>query len=166
MTVKDDGKLCFDCKQLHVERKAHRIMPSGTAVCEEHYRRRMGLPQRTPEAVDLVKRWEALKPREEEVPKPKEEGETKMAKSLDQATIDKMRKDYAEGISINAIAEKHGSSWPTVKQAVGSGNKAAKKNASSNSRGSTMFALTPAFADVVWNSLSFEKKAELLSKLG
>src|SRR5712664_1571031 len=56
MTVADDKKTCFDCKQLGRSSKAHRIMPIGAAVCDEHYRQRMGLPSLSPTVSDLRRR--------------------------------------------------------------------------------------------------------------
>jgi hypothetical protein len=170
MTIKDDGKPCFDCNQIGRVSKAHRIMPSGAAVCEEHYRQRMGLPQRTSEAADLVKRWQSLGAKEEAASEPESKGETQMAKSPDQSTIDAMRKDATAGIGTNAIAEKHGVTWATAKKYTGGdGTKVAKKNASkigrAQSDGAITIQATPAMLDAIWNSLPLEKKAELLKGL-
>jgi hypothetical protein len=108
VSVNDDGKNCHDCRQLRIERKAHRIMPSGAAVCEEHWRSRMGLPQRTSEAVAIVKSWQA--------PKSSPPGETEMAKKPEQDTIDGIRKDAAAGMNTNQISEKHSVTWATAKK--------------------------------------------------
>lgn len=113
MTVSDDGKNCHDCRQLRVERKAHRIMPSGAGVCEEHYRSRMGLPQRTSEATAFVK---FLAPVKLLTPKSEPQGETPMAKKPDQETIDAMQKDAAAGLSTNQIAEKNHVGWSTARK--------------------------------------------------
>jgi hypothetical protein len=236
LTIHDDGKLCFECKKIGLLRKAHRIMTSGGAVCDEHFRDKQGMPQLTIEAKGLILRWKqatavmaaTAEVQSVEVKAPlgtiaqlakkfidagmsvedakealvgqqysrkqatdalNELGFTKVqiqpkektivAKRIDEATQDEMRKDAAAGMSINAIAVKHSSSWPTVKNIVGNGHKAAKKNAPTKSTNGRVHLplriLSPkahAFLEK-WNTeaneafaaLPLEKKAELLGTL-
>lgn len=131
MTLKDDGKFCFECKEVGWLRKAHRIIPKHGAVCDEHYRHHEGLPQLTPEANALIARWKALKPKEVEVEtKIETEGETQMRTSQppEQSVIDAMRADFAAGMNVEQVRKKHHVSWPTAKKYCGNGHKAAKKN--------------------------------------
>ena len=56
-----DEKWCRPCERdLGEKRKAHRIMPKDGGRCEEHYREQAGEPQRTPEAVEFIKRWKRV----------------------------------------------------------------------------------------------------------
>lgn len=57
----------------------------------------------------------------------KEEKGTTMAKRIDEETKSEILRDSEAGMSISAIAAKHGVSWPTVKNIVGNGTKPAGK---------------------------------------
>jgi hypothetical protein len=58
--MNNEPKFCGDCAELGIpDVKAHRII-GKRGVCEEHFRQRMGLPQRTPEAEAIVERWKTL----------------------------------------------------------------------------------------------------------
>jgi hypothetical protein len=57
MTLRDDNKLCHECKRAGWLRKAHRIMPSGGHVCDEHYRHLSGKPQLNREAEAFIENW-------------------------------------------------------------------------------------------------------------
>jgi hypothetical protein len=58
--MNNEPKFCGDCAELGIpDVKAHRIV-GKRGVCEEHYRQRMGLPQRTPEAEAIVERWKTI----------------------------------------------------------------------------------------------------------
>jgi|SRR5665213_2723323 len=41
------GKTCRDCVDLQKETPATQVLPSGTALCDSHYRKRTGLPAHT-----------------------------------------------------------------------------------------------------------------------
>lgn len=60
MTLRDDGKFCWKCKKIGLQRLAHRIMPSGGAVCDEHFREEAGRPQLTEEARTFIGRCHEL----------------------------------------------------------------------------------------------------------
>ena len=85
-----------------------------------------------------------------------------MPRVTDPETLEAIRRDYAAGATnLSKLAEKHGVSFGTAKKAVQS-----KPNGKPEARlGVVTLAVTAAVLDTVWQSLTLEQKATLLSKL-
>jgi len=136
--------LCVHCKQTGRLGAGTHLLPSGSWCCDEHWRQQLGIP------------------------KSQSKGETAVAKKPDETTIAAIRADAAAGMSTEQIRVKRHVSWPTAKKYAGNGLKHAKKNTSTRSaaaNGEITLKATPALLDGIWNSLSLEKKADLLTKL-
>lgn len=115
MTIQDDEKFCIPCKKIGVDRKAHRIMPSGGGRCDEHFRDEQGLPQLSPEAVRFI---QLCKEREKnpagsatELEAQYDRVEKPVRKKFDYKA---MQVDRDAGMRITDIAKKHGCSIPSV----------------------------------------------------
>lgn len=71
MSMRDDGKLCRRCKEAGLNRLAHRIMPNGEPLCDEHYRDECGLPQLDTERSLFIKNLQSTSPRPKKPKKPR-----------------------------------------------------------------------------------------------
>jgi hypothetical protein len=96
-----ENRTCATCEKAGVVHKAHRIMPDGRALCDEHYRAESGLP---PLGNNLLKEWKGL-------PEKKMDTMPKPAEPID---WDAVQKERDSGVSVSAIAAKYKISEPTV----------------------------------------------------
>jgi hypothetical protein len=113
--MNNEPKFCGDCAELGIsDVKAHRVI-GKRGVCEEHYRQRMGLPQRTPEAESIVERWNTL-PEHRAVPVQIETEKPEMARrNLHGINWGDVQADRDKGeMRIIEIAKKHGVSEAQV----------------------------------------------------
>lgn len=90
-----------------------------------------------------------------------------MGKKPEQETIEAIRKDASIGeMNFNQIAEKHGVGWSTVQKYAGAdAGKPPKTKRSANGESSVSIKVSPTLLDRVWNTLTLEQKAELLSRI-
>ena len=82
-------KLCRDCETLGMKVAAHRILPGGTGLCDDHWRKRMGMPSRAPA----------------------KDNEMPPRKNIDWNAV---QADRDAGMPVAKICEKYGVSNPTV----------------------------------------------------
>ncbi|MBZ5702121.1 MAG: hypothetical protein LAN84_09760 [Acidobacteriia bacterium] len=100
--------LCRDCRDLQLEVKATRLI-GRTPVCDEHMRKRLGMPPETRGISPVAAARAAIETTKEE---------KAMPKRTDEGTRAKILEDHAAGMGINAIATKHGMAWGTVNAIV------------------------------------------------
>jgi hypothetical protein len=115
LRMNNEPKFCGDCAELGIsDVKAHRVI-GKRGVCEEHYRQRMGLPQRTPEAESIVERWKTL-PEHKALPVQAETEKSGMARhSLHGINWNDVQADRNAGeLSIMDIAKKYNCSSAQV----------------------------------------------------
>ena len=96
---------CRDCRDIGVNVTATRILPSGTAVCTDHYRKRLGMPAATIS------------------PSPNEKEAAKMPQPVN---IDwaKVQADRDAGMKVAEIAKKYGVHPSTIYLHAKKGNAA------------------------------------------
>jgi hypothetical protein len=131
-------KFCSDCYDLGLpDVKSHRII-GKRGCCEEHYRQRMGIPQRSPEALSIVERWKQLPQRVAIEIKPEAEQEPPAMPAKLKVDWDKVQADRASGtFSLDELAEKYGISRGSIflhTRAKSNGAAPAVKEAQQHSR--------------------------------
>jgi hypothetical protein len=150
--------LCGDCLDFGNRVEATCALPGGSTVCDMHYRKRLGNP----------------------VIKTSGSGGNEIMpekKSIDWAAV---QADRDSGIPVSEICKKYGVANPTVyTRTTGNGSKSnglkksplkfAKRGAAKSvvlSGSNVMIQASAELVDAVWNNLTLQRKAELLSKLG
>jgi hypothetical protein len=146
---------CMPCKARgRLSIASHEV--AGTLMCDECFREKPSKGVKTQLAAEVLK---------------EKRKDTTMAKRIDEATREAIRKDAADGTNLNAIAMKHGVGWGTVRDIVNVSGKtrAAKrgrtaKAATKSSNGNGATTAMEELCEALWAAMPLEKKAELLKR--